>query len=983
MTVAAQAAEPLRLRAGDAEVWLSADHGALVRCAPAAATGTLARSGADGLWTARFQDGRVVRAADFQPGPDAGRRFTATPANGALRLTYTAPELRVDILATPGADGLDLTATLEPATNAVLDFALPARLWFDPARVTRFVAPLTPHQGVGAALNRRFFEPRPPDQPAGWQPLAVGGAPYARLAPDGLVMRDLREPAIALRATDEGRAWLGAALAERCAAVAATVSRPPRGAQVTAVLLDSDHGPFLHALRLPADPDAGGRLWRFSGQFPEPAGGLAAETVAAILRKLRANGAARPRLALVEACNGPSAGAFANLPVAAWRRALEALAPALGARCVCLPTPAALRAALATNDCLAIVNPYGEWLPAADGAELVATADAIGAYVRRGGHWFETGGYSLHTALQPQPWLRGGGDYPPVFADFLRLETTAGCLSLFRVQPRTWAPWAATRNPAAVCVPGRLAYGGAAEGGWCERAFGTYVPAGRRWQAPVVRLRFGQPLEDDLRHYRSANGLTARLADKLAPALLERLRQAVLIKFNGPARDKLAALDSLPVPALLHDADYLKGGFDKEYPDHLPPHPSFGTADDLRTYQQRARERGHLVMPYTNPTWWCDDPPGPTFQAAGRAPLLRQLDGTPLRERYGRNEGWTICYWHPAVQAANRRTRTQFRDTFPVDVLFQDQCGARGWHYDTNPAAPAPHAYVEGLLSMLAEDATYLPLSTEDGWDRVANVAVQLCGFTFALCPEPRAIAVTGFKSLYPPDTATLYPFVQQCAHEQALLLHHDLGKFVMDQPTLAWTLGLGFGLSYVTSANELRDPARQAWLAWLAVLQKTVCARSAGAPAGAFAHTPGSPRSHDDGGLRAVYGEVTVHANLGDTPRGVEGVALAPYGFRADAPGLVAAGGAAPTAADSVAVRAEAGDTLTVWLYGAPGQAAAVPLPEPVPARLEVRFDTGAVLPAVAVDAGTARFRLPEAASGTPSLRRVWHATARPAATP
>ena len=61
-------------------------------------------------------------------------------------------------------------------------------------------------------------------------------------------------------------------------------------------------------------------------------------------------------------------------------------------------------------------------------------------------------------------------------------------------------------------------------------------------------------------------------------------------------------------------------------------------------------------MPYTNPTWWCDGPKGPTFVKHGEAPLLKKLDGKPAHEQYARNEGFTVCHWHPAVRAANEQT---------------------------------------------------------------------------------------------------------------------------------------------------------------------------------------------------------------------------------------------------------------------------------------------------------------------------------------
>ena len=40
-------------------------------------------------------------------------------------------------------------------------------------------------------------------------------------------------------------------------------------------------------------------------------------------------------------------------------------------------------------------------------------------------------------------------------------------------------------------------------------------------------------------------------------------------------------------------------------------------------------------MPYTNPTWWCVNPKGPTFEKQGDAPLSRDFEGNVYPESYG------------------------------------------------------------------------------------------------------------------------------------------------------------------------------------------------------------------------------------------------------------------------------------------------------------------------------------------------------------
>jgi hypothetical protein len=285
------------------------------------------------------------------------------------------------------------------------------------------------------------------------------------------------------------------------------------------------------------------------------------------------------------------------------------------------------------------------------------------------------------------------------------------------------------------------------------------------------------------------------------------------------------------------------------------------------------------------------------------------------------------------VQAVNRKVRTQFTRDYPVDILFQDQCGARTWLYDRNAASPTPYAYAEGLLSQVDEDAAVVPLSTEDGFDRVVNGEVQLCGFTFPLVPGQNPEWARPFRSLYPPGTWEIFPVVQVIAHDKAALLHHDLGKFVVDRSSLSWTLGLGFAMSARTHATALKSPRTLHWLRWLDRIQKSVCARYVGEPLRSFAHEPGGGASQDDGVLRAAYGPVRVVANLGPNPRDEGGRQLAGHGFLAEAPGMIAGNlarfGNRDFSPDGVSFVTE-GDARSaeIWVLARSGAEAAALLP-------------------------------------------------------
>ncbi len=812
-SIGARAGEPIQLRGGACVVLIDPTDGSLVEARMAGQATALVRGSEHGLWGIQFEDGSSLDAREVSRG-GVGRSFTVRHEAGSNRaeLDFRSPETRVQVVVEGRDQGVEMHATVEPGKGPILALELPARLRFDPSRLERMVSPLTPHDGVGAAFRPSFFREQP--RPSGWLPRDVGPGSYARLLRDAVVMRDMAGAPVPVAVTPTGKDWLGDELARRLQSSLVDVGRPSTRSAADVVLLDSPNGPVLSASRL----GGAGGLWRWGGFVRQAEVKIASETIQALVRHLAAEPGSRTTIGLIQLEGGPESGGACAIPVASWKARLDMVAGSARRRVIVIASPEQLLAALRGSTPLAIVNPYGEWLPVATAAGMGELVDAIGRFVREGGHWVETGGYPFHTALVPQRYLEYEAAYPPVFADFVHLSGSAGSLAIFRVQPRSWKPWQGLQDPAAILIPGRLAFGGDERGGWFARSFATYVAPGTTWRSPVVRLSAGRTARESLDDYSKANVLGRPLREKLPRDVLDRFRRAVLVKYPGSARDQLESLPLLPLPTLIHFEDYLHGGFDKQYPDHLPPRASYGTPGELRALIDRARELGHLVMPYTNPTWWCDEPRGPTFAKAGEAPLARGLDGRPYHERYGpRSVGWTTTPWHPAVRAADRELRRQFAEDYPVDILFQDQVGARASVYDRNPASPTPYAYAEGLLSQADEDAQVGPLATEDGYDRVLNAEVQLCGFTFALVPGPNPSWARSFKSRYPATTWEIFPVAQVLAHEKVAMLHHDLGKFVSDRVVLSWTLGLGFAMSEQVPARALHEPQRLEWLRWLA----------------------------------------------------------------------------------------------------------------------------------------------------------------------
>lgn len=875
-----------------------------------------------------------------------GAASWAETAEG-LRATWDQPTALVSAELRPAAVGLEITIRVTSREGTWLDLNVPGRIRLDPANLAEAIVPANGNDGVGLALQGSWFARQDAARPTSWQPETVGGAAYDRLFGGAPTMHELSLPPAPLTVTAAGAALFSETLAQRLAGAQMSAFRPSPAAQVSAVLLETADGPAFVRRDLGA-----GALWRLGGRLTKPDSDPLLSAVAATLDSLPAT-AQRRRVGVLALQPGPTAGNFTTYAPADWLGALSRSAAAMGGTIVVesVDTLAALDAALASDETLALLNPYGEWLPVPLERTMDQQIDRLVAFMEGGGHWFEVAGYPFHAALRPAQFYDYSVPYPAAFADFVHLRGTGGGqLAIYRRQPRAWEPWAGAQDPAQILAPGRLACGGEAEGGWLQRGFGIYLHPGDSWTTPPTRIAPNLSAEAALADYAQINQLTRPLADKMDAATWAKMRDSVLVYLAGTLAEKEAATPLLPLPTLVHFADYLKGGFDKEYPDHLPPHPRFGTQAEFARWCAELRAMGHLVSPYTNPTWWCDEPPGPSFIAAGNDPLLLNRDGRPNRELYGTNPGWTITFWHPAVRAANEETRRQFTQDIPVDILFQDQCGARSWHYDLNPASPTPTAYIEGLLSMVDEDARVVPLGTESGWDGVVNGEVLLAGLSWRLTshrPERH------YSQAYDRSTWRTYPLAQRLARENCVLMMHDLGQFCEDDATLAQCLSLGFSLSWRVGAAALDRPGAQAWLGWLDRLQKSVVGPSLAQPVHAFEHTPGT---NDDGLLAATYGDLELVVNLSDAPRATPAGELAAWGFAARRPGVHAA-----MPADSAAYVAEAG---RAWVRGRPEETVRLTLPAGAAAvPTQVRVESP-VVPARTVaaraEAGAVVFELP-----------------------
>ncbi len=974
----------LELGAPQARLRIGRADGAVVISSDADSSAVWRVSGA-GLWSAEMNGGRL-EAAQFKAGDSSYAFSFSQTGAGSIDLIYRCATLKVVVHLNEAADGFDLSASVFPIDDRLRAFELPAKISFDLSAVERLIMPAMPNHSVGLALKRSFFTQQPEDSPGRWRVCSVGPAAFIELFGSGIALPDDKQHGVALKVTDEGARWFDARLTGKINALKlpSVRAQPEKLSDIT--LVTSSRGAYFAGSRLGGE---GGCLWRIGdGIRDEEHSVIARQIVSSTVRRVirLSDGQPRRRIALIDLNDGPETGGWSTIKVAEWRGVLQrALTAAKSGQTVeSLRTINAIDAALQNTEYLCIVNPYGEYFPARDKDSLLISIGRLRNFVQAGGNWFETGGYPFYQMLVPERYLSYAADYPPAYADMLHLESNSTTLSLYRAQPRTAeTPWQSGKDHDRIFVPAHLFCGGDQQGGYLGRSFLTWIESGSKWTTPQLRLRVGLTMNSMVSDYCAANSITTALHAKIDGERLANLRQAPLLYLSGTCADKLRALKYLPVPSLIHFADYLHGGFDKQYPDHLPPAGAFGSMDEFKALVRELHARGHLFSPYTNPTWWCDQPRGPTFEREGEAPLLVQENGKKRYEKYGDNPGWTTTLWHPAVQAVNRAVRDQFRRELSVDILFQDQCGARGFLYDFNSASPTPYAYSEGMIAMNAEDSALVALGTEHGWDRIAEYQTLLCGLTWGIVPTRGGPTWRrSFKRVLPPRTWEIYPLAQHISHDKCVFAHHDLGQFVTDNRSLSWSLALGYHLSWRGSSDFTQHPPSRNWYAWLSRLQKTVAARYTGRPLRAFNHdrAPLFVRDtdytafDDDGVITATYGSLAVRANLGPVTRVVDGRHLAPYGFYAEDENM-RAGILAQRGGDECSFVLEYGQSGgELWLYAEPGRRVEVPLP--FEESCKIRFD-GLSEKQIEVDGCMAAIDLP---AGRQHSQRsgpvLWHAT-------
>ncbi|MDD5067505.1 MAG: DUF6259 domain-containing protein [bacterium] len=467
--------------------------------------------------------------------------------------------------------------------------------------------------------------------------------------------------------------------------------------------------------------------------------------------------------------------------------------------------------------------------------------------------------------------------YPNLFCDLASLRLKEGRVSLYGLQdgkelfrPAVWETGYHNEKAGA---------------GYFTHKFAVYVRQKGLARLPVLRMNFTPDIKGVIEDYGRENNISQSpgLEQKLGTSLFERLKRSVLLKMEVSNNKDFGTIRSflpeLSAPTLVHLVTYWKGGFDRNYPDYLPPDEVYGTLDEFKDLCQAIRASGHILMPYTNPTWWNESA---TLSSLGKErTVLRDLTGKLITEEYNRSIGYVMDNYNTNVIKRIDRTVEEFSAQVPVDILFEDQLGARTWLYAINPDMPDPVAYSQGLVDIARRNSKRIPLFTEEGFDRLIPYESGFCNMSAAGGLPPDDIYNTRFGT----GTWSIFPLALFLAHEKTAFYQHNLAHevFADAKEKISWNLLFGHNMNcgrWISAWRKQEGPYRMA-----DVVQKEIASRC-------FGKKLTDHREISRKVYMSQFEDIIILANFSDEDYIVAGYAIAPNGFMAfDRQGTLLAG--------------------------------------------------------------------------------------------
>jgi len=501
------------------------------------------------------------------------------------------------------------------------------------------------------------------------------------------------------------------------------------------------------------------------------------------------------------------------------------------------------------------------------------------------------------VALTPQFFKEGRSfslRYPVAFGDLAlwTRQDKAGPIAIYRSElDKPFMPSSVTvhgggADPDASRLPCML-----------SRTYHLFAKDAGAVRCPQFDIAVGKDLRTVSRRYGQMRQLGPTLSEKLPKDVYEKLIRSVILKYSSSTAAGNAAaarsdfdlqrknLSRFPSPAVIHIISYLYYGFDRGYPDYLPPAESGGGPQAFASLIDEIHKQGKLWMPHTNPTFWNMVP-----DEKQRIPY-KNKDDLYFRDQNGKfmcnggtadstAGGRIVSPMHPTVVKTNQEIFKQFKETWKTDIIFNDQMANRWGDFDFNKNVKYPvHSYIQQLTDLAAELKKEVPLAMEGGFDLQVPNAVIFHALSWPMKSDPAGD--TDYNGRYGKGGWAWSPMFMYAVHDRVISSLHNLGDSVDDEQRLGTVLALGY--SIMSNAADCacdtlkeQDP-KMRWLWWLDAVQKNVCARYLGQELLQFQYI-------DKYVIAAEYPNLKLWVNLTNATYDLpaEKVTLAPFGWYA-----------------------------------------------------------------------------------------------------
>ena len=879
------------------------------------------------LWTAKFADKSQMASKNA--------KFAGKIENGRLCLNYESEDIDVVISVKDDKDFLEIESKYTPKKANLLEFSVPSCFAFKPENLVSLSAQTNYPRNSGFVFNKNFFMPKTPDSKnLFWiKGKSFGQRVYKEIFESPMRFCEKKPAPITLG--EDATEWLGEKLGKELVKTDKIPARPFAEDCADIVIAESKNGVFIGGKKI-----GEGAIFRIGGYF------LNGEQQVKYIRAMVLHAAKqlsktkRNKICVIAPNTNQN-------PVVAPLEYAESFGK--NANICIIRTPKELQKALSADDVAVIINPLQDYCLPMPGGSFLGLAKSVKEFAKNGGYWFETGGESFSRQMAPKKYYSVRARVPSSIADFIHFNMLGKNVALYSVQPITWQPFEGLCDRAKIFTPSEFSFGGNENGGYVDRAFLAYVNKDESFKAPSVKILFGKGEIESAKSFCQDNIVLKKLEQKIPQALLEKLKRATFTKIsdsNVKAATKTVSI--MDYPALIHTTAHLRAGLDGLYPDLYPPRASYGTNEEYLAFIEFCKSKGHLYMPYTNNTWWCDFPKGPTFTAKGDFALAFDANGKKYFESYGHAKGWTTCMWHKDARDANKNIIKLAATDYNSDIVFQDQCGSRSFKYDYNKAAPSPSAYPEGILSTVMEDSKKAYLSTEDGWWALCDGEIQFCGFSFSFMHS--GAWYKNAWDAFPKDGFNLGNLTGAFFGDKVVLTHHNLGMDVDNPVKLVYTVAYGFSMINHLNARYAKIPQMVQWRRWTAQIQMSLLSKLIGEPMQNFAHKwANAEQDGDDSAtIFSQYGGIKIAAAIGNTTLTIDNHTVANDGFFAKGEGVECAFnlvkiGETKAETPSSYIMEKCGKELNFYFFAKPNEKVLFDLPKNAVA---VKLENGSILP-------------------------------------